>query len=548
MAREVEMKDASDDPKAGKDDAKAGKDDKAADGKKDDGKPPVKKIPETPAEVLAELQAQRPLIERAVVTREVRLMARAIRQMMALRRKLRGSILTAFVRQNLPGESEARKALLAALAKVDTDMDADAAPSLTADAATAAPAAPAAAADGAAAAAPAADAAAAAAPPAPVRPTSLPEVEMFATLMALILLIDRKANEEAKELSWAAVRRLQSLNRRTVDLLGARVLFYFSLAHERTNSLQDIRSTLLALNQTATLRHNEIGQEMLLNLLLRNYLAYNLYDQAEKLRTKAVRPETHSNQQLCRYLFFLGRIRAIQLEYSEAKDCLQQASRKAPSAALGFRVECAKWHVLVRLLLGEIPERSLFVAAGMRKPLRPYFELTNAVRVGNLELFRSVASRYAADFARDRTANLIVRLRHNVIRTALRRISLAYSRIALADVAAKLHLTGDTAVADAECIVAKAIRDGGIDAVIDHQAGHMVSRETGDVYMTLEPQAAFHSRIAYCLNLHNEAVKAMQFPPSARKGEADAEEKRRERMLVEQELAQHIAEEGDDDF
>eukprot|EP00475_Leptophrys_vorax_P046184 TRINITY_DN9827_c0_g1_i3.p2 TRINITY_DN9827_c0_g1~~TRINITY_DN9827_c0_g1_i3.p2 ORF type:complete len:177 (+),score=22.83 TRINITY_DN9827_c0_g1_i3:226-756(+) len=130
MAREVEMKDASDDPKAGKDDAKAGKDDKAADGKKDDGKPPVKKIPETPAEVLAELQAQRPLIERAVVTREVRLMARAIRQMMALRRKLRGSILTAFVRQNLPGESEARKALLAALAKVDTDMDADAAPAV----------------------------------------------------------------------------------------------------------------------------------------------------------------------------------------------------------------------------------------------------------------------------------------------------------------------------------------------------------------------------------------------------------------------------------
>lgn len=57
-------------------------------------------------------------------------------------------------------------------------------------------------------------------------------------------------------------------------------------------------STLLALNQTATLRRDEIGQEMLLNLLLRNYLHYNLYDQAEKLRSKVQRPQSHSNQQV----------------------------------------------------------------------------------------------------------------------------------------------------------------------------------------------------------------------------------------------------------
>jgi len=40
------------------------------------------------------------------------------------------------------------------------------------------------------------------------------------------------------------------------------------------------RSALLALHRTAVLRHDEVGQETLLNLLLRNYLHYNLYDQA----------------------------------------------------------------------------------------------------------------------------------------------------------------------------------------------------------------------------------------------------------------------------
>lgn len=45
-------------------------------------------------------------------------------------------------------------------------------------------------------------------------------------------------------------------------------------------------------------------QETLLNLLLRNYLHYNLYDQAEKLRSKAPRFEAHSNQQVT-FQFYL---------------------------------------------------------------------------------------------------------------------------------------------------------------------------------------------------------------------------------------------------
>ena len=48
-----------------------------------------------------------------------------------------------------------------------------------------------------------------------------------------------------------------------------------------------------------------------------------------------------------------------------------------------------------------------------------------------------------------------MRLRHNVIRAGLRRISLAYSRISLADVASKLGLPN---VEDTESIVTKAIR------------------------------------------------------------------------------------------
>ena len=57
---------------------------------------------------------------------------------------------------------------------------------------------------------------------------------------------------------------------------------------------------------------------------------------------------------------------------------------------------------------------------------------------------------------------------------------------------------------DTECIVAKAIRDGGIDAVLDHGASCMLSKDTPDVYATAEPAAAFHARVAFCLDIHNE--------------------------------------------
>jgi 26S proteasome regulatory subunit N3 len=131
------------------------------------------------------------------------------------------------------------------------------------------------------------------------------------------------------KLTAAMVPYLRKLNRRTLDVLAARIVFYFALAHEHAGSLQSIRPMLLEMHCTAVLNHDDFGQETLLNLLLRNYLHYNLYDQAEKLRAQTQWPEgARSNQQYCRYLYYLGRIRAVKLEYTEAKECLVQAARK----------------------------------------------------------------------------------------------------------------------------------------------------------------------------------------------------------------------------
>ena len=170
-------------------------------------------------------------------------------------------------------------------------------------------------------------------------------------------------------------------------------------------------SELLNLHRTACLKHNDEAQAVLLNLLLRNYLAYNLYDQADKLISKTtLREDATSSNQYARYLYYQGRIKSVQLDYTEAYRYLLGAIRKAPqNGARGFRLSAHKLACIVQLLIGEIPERSIFYQPDLQKYLEPYFQLTQAVRVGDLSTFHQVVNKYANVFRQDQTYTLIQR-------------------------------------------------------------------------------------------------------------------------------------------
>ena len=93
------------------------------------------------------------------------------------------------------------------------------------------------------------------------------------------------------------------------------------------------------------------------------------------LNFQSIPPYTGSFQ-LARYLYYTGRVKAVQLEYTDAFRNLQQAARKAPQqSALGFRKTVYKFSVIVQLLLGEIPDRSIFSQKGMVSSLRPYLDI-----------------------------------------------------------------------------------------------------------------------------------------------------------------------------
>jgi 26S proteasome regulatory subunit N3 len=139
-----------------------------------------------------------------------------------------------------------------------------------------------------------------------------------------------------------------------------------------------LHSIQLAAHRTATLRHDDESQATLLNLLLRNYFFHNLYDQADKLVSKSTFPEKAGNNQAARYAYYLGRIKALQLDYTSAHTYLTQAIRKAPqnNVTAGFQQTANKFFIVVQLLMGEIPERSLFRQPILKKALAPYLVIT----------------------------------------------------------------------------------------------------------------------------------------------------------------------------
>ncbi|KAK0384592.1 hypothetical protein NLU13_8678 [Sarocladium strictum] len=376
----------------------------------------------------------------------------------------------------------------------------------------------------------------------------IPEIDIFLGILIQVYLFDSKQYQKGAEFSKYLTERIQSLNRRTLDSLSAKVYFYFSLFCEHIAPLPPssespvvaIRPTLLAALRTAVLRKDIDTQASVIVLLLRNYLLTSHISQADLLVSHTQFPENAVNNQVARFLYYLGRIRAIQLRYTEAHEHLTAATRKAPGSncAVGFSQTATKLLLVVELLMGDIPDRATFRQPALEDALHPYFLLVQAVRVGNLEDFETTIADHADTFQRDGTYTLILRLRQNVIKTGIRMMSLSYSRISLRDICIRLHLGSEES---AEYIVAKAIRDGVIEATLDREHGFMKSKEVGDVYATREPGEAFHDRIQACLALHDESVKAMRFPMNQHRLELKNAQEARER---EREMAKEI-QEGD---
>lgn len=159
---------------------------------------------------------------------------------------------------------------------------------------------------------------------------------------------------------------------------------------------------------------------------------------------------------------------------------LNQAIRKSPDIAKGFKIQCQKAAIVVELLLGEIPNREIFSDVVIFTNVYPYYKLIQVVLEGELSNFSRIVEHYKATYLKDGLYTMILRLNQIVLRIGLRKISLAYSKISLADVSRKLNIPHS----DVEFVVAKALRDGIIKGEIDHEAQNLKVEGDQNIYVT----------------------------------------------------------------
>jgi len=368
--------------------------------KPDDGEDKVDPV----AQTVTDIKSNFALLDRAVALFDARFTLRALRSISSIRKRLTPDILAQVIAETYPAsspDSHVARQLLATIGRQDVALGRPAGSEMEIDS----------------------EPKAAAGKNGAKKETKdvIPEVDVFLGILTQVLLHDSKQWQLGFDFSSSLAERVQSLNRRTLDSLSAKVYFYLSLFAEQLAPLPpspqspivSIRPALLAALRTAVLRKDVDTQASVIVLLLRSYLSTSHIAQADLLVSHTQFPDNAANNQVARFLYYLGRTRAIQLRYTEAHEHLTAATRKAPSSAcaLGFSQTATKLLLVVELLMGDIPDRATFRQPSMEAALHPYFLLVQAVRVGNLEDFETTLANHSDTFRRDGTYSLILRLR-----------------------------------------------------------------------------------------------------------------------------------------
>eukprot|EP00835_Amoeboradix_gromovi_P001882 NODE_96_length_21330_cov_0.419858.p3 type:complete len:515 gc:universal NODE_96_length_21330_cov_0.419858:19023-17479(-) len=218
----------------------------------------------------------------------------------------------------------------------------------------------------------------------------------------------------------------------------------------------------------------------------------------------------------------------------------------------GFLLACTKLLIACHLLMGDVPEKSLF--KHVNEPSNPLFfykEICKAVKFGDMQSYSTTLKTNTQVFESDYTFSFMLRLKPAVRKSAIKSIMNVYSCISLKDMAIMItnmsssrtdgicfinvEMLVDVTEHELEYMVGKCIEEGIVNGSVDHTNGTVYSGMKMPVPI-LEPGQApnpknssassslfdptisfektvnqYHDRITYCHQIHNAAVQAMRY-------------------------------------
>ena len=177
-------------------------------------------------------------------------------------------------------------------------------------------------------------------------------------------------------------------------------------------------------NDRAPLEHNKkMGALFIVNQLFKIYFKLNMIHLCRNLIRAVEGPafppfELFNKSDKVTYQYHVGRISMFEDQYKKAETCLDYAWKHCHRNKTRNKRMILQFLVPVKLLLGVMPSPKLLSDFSLGE----YTGLTNAIRGGNLHLFKNYVNQYQDKFIHQGVYLLIEKLRLLVLRNLFKKV------------------------------------------------------------------------------------------------------------------------------
>lgn len=352
----------------------------------------------------------------------------------------------------------------------------------------------------------------------PVGPLPSPktEYEITLALLSALLLYKKQAYTQAQAvLHTLLFDRPHNFAQRTYLEHLVNFLFYKYLnCIELSNAFESQKSGLYLLLRELQAYKSEVLFCTLYIFVLRNLLLSRQLREAHQLLKNWEFPQSIQYVYFTKYLFYKGLFCGLVGQYQRAYAHMSDAFRKVPenketlTAGLRSFVLLIQKHMIVlNLLLNELPSIEIFTEVPR---LRAYKELVNMVSHGRNEEFARYLAAHKAEFTRDLVYPLLSKMRSVVLRNAVKKLSIAYTRISVPDILRKIGATQDAAF-DLQSFLVKS-RGYIEDFTIDPAANVIDFARSSENYSDAFIREALARRVEHLSVLEEQVVKSLKYP------------------------------------
>lgn len=258
--------------------------------------------------------------------------------------------------------------------------------------------------------------------------------------------------------------------------------------------------------------------------LLRNLLKHNQIREAAQLLKNCKFPEHIGHSLLAKFLLYKASYLAKIGKIAQAANFVTESLRKAPDGRTrkglnGFKLRARKLKLVLQLIMNEPPTHEWLNYC--RFPPH-YMSLVHAVNLGNHDEFARLMREHRSDFHRDDLLPLLEKMRSVVMRNALKKLSVAYSRITVEDVLRKIGADKDPNF-DLNAFLTKS-RGDLPDFSIDHKNGFIEFRKSTDNYAAAQTRENLIRRIQHLQGLEEQVAKNLRYRLQNKEGTQQKEE------------------------